>query len=73
MKSMFDKIIDFTKSTIELYVNDESGQEQKEKFESLEDDDLVNIYLQALKMSNMNSQDENLQTNIVICFDYFIG
>ncbi|MBO7712844.1 MAG: hypothetical protein J6S85_04690 [Methanobrevibacter sp.] len=69
---MFQKMIMYTKSIIEMYVNDESGKDSKEKYESLNNDDFMNIYLQALKMSNMNSQDEDLKTNIVICFDYYV-
>lgn len=69
---MFQKMIIYTKSIIESYVNDESGKDSKGKFENLKNEDFLNIYLQALKMSNMNSQDEDLQTNIVIVFDYYV-
>lgn len=69
---MFQKMIIYTKSIIESYVNDESGKDSKEKFENLKNDDFLNIYLRALEMSNMNVEDEDLQTNIVIVFDYYV-
>lgn len=69
---MFQKMIIYTKSILESYVNDESGKDSKEKFESLKNEDFLNIYLRALEMSNMNVEDEDLQTNIVIVFDYYV-
>lgn len=66
----FQKAIIYTKSILESYVNDEVGQEQKEKFENLKNEDFLYIYIKALKMSFMDPED--LQTNIVIVFDYYV-
>lgn len=52
---------------LERYTDDETGQEQKEKYKNMKNDDLINLLTNTLLTC---SSYEDFETDLIINFDY---
>ena len=71
---MVNDIIQFTRNTIELYINDELGCDSYDKYESLNDFDIIQVFITALEIEKNHNKDVNkfeLETTIIGCFDNY--
>lgn len=59
------------KEVLHSYVNDESGQEEFDKFMELTADDFLRIYNMSLIIEHYNSNSPDFDTIIVCVFNYY--
>ena len=71
---MVNDIIQFTRNTIELYINDELGCDSYDKYESLNDFDIIQVFITALEIEKNHNKDIKkfeLEPTIIGCFDNY--
>lgn len=64
---MYDVFIDLVDDLLQRYTDDEVGEEQKEKYQKLTKDQKINLLESTISIYGIN---EDIETNLIICFDF---
>lgn len=72
---MREVLLDYVDDLLDRYTNDEVGENQREEYQNMSDDDklvliLSTIYKEVGKSDDINEILDNLDINIVVNFDF---
>lgn len=64
---MYDVFIDLIDDLLKRYTDDEVGKDQKEKYQKMTTEQKIKLLENTIDNFGI---DEDIETNIVICFDF---